>query len=78
MHQNCGNKPGYGRKNPKKRLIVAIAAAAAAAAATTATAMAPKKGVKLPVAAKKKTREGCESLIREKAEAVWDWWGFAS
>jgi len=31
MHLNCGNKPGYGRKNPKKRLIVAIAAAAAVA-----------------------------------------------
>lgn len=36
MHQNCGNKPGYGRKNPKKRLIVAIAAAAASASAAAA------------------------------------------
>ena len=36
MHLNCGNKPGYGRKNPKKRLIVAIAAAAAVAVAAVA------------------------------------------
>ena len=45
MHQNCGNKPGYGRKNPKKRLIVAIAAAAAAASASAAVAVgAPAPG----------------------------------
>ena len=36
MHLNCGNKPGYGIKNPKKRLIVAIAAAAAVASAAAA------------------------------------------
>ena len=38
MHLNCGNEPGYGRKNPKKRLIVAIAAAAAEASASAAAA----------------------------------------
>ena len=36
MHLNCGNEPGYGRKNPKKRLIVAIAAAAAVASVAAA------------------------------------------
>lgn len=40
MHLNCGNKPGYGRKNPKKRLIVAIAAAAAVASVAAAVASA--------------------------------------
>lgn len=40
MHLNCGNKPGYGRKNPKKRLIVAIAAAAAVASVAAAAASA--------------------------------------
>lgn len=40
MHLNCGNEPGYERKNPKKGLIVAIAAAAAAAAAVAVAAAA--------------------------------------
>jgi len=40
MHLNCGNEPGYGRKNPKKRLIVAIAAAAAVASVAAAVASA--------------------------------------
>ena len=40
MHLNCGNEPGYGRKNPKKRLIVAIAAAAAGASVAAAVASA--------------------------------------
>ena len=45
MHQNCGNKPGYGRKNPKKRLIVSIAATAEAASASAAVAVgAPAPG----------------------------------
>ena len=45
MHLNCGNEPGYGRKNPKKRLIVAIAAAAAEASASAAAAVgAPAPG----------------------------------
>ena len=45
MHLNCGNKPGYGRKNPKKRLIVAIAAAAAVASVAAAVAVgAPAPG----------------------------------
>ena len=40
MHLNCGNEPGYGRKNPKKRLIVAIAAVASVAAAVASAAVA--------------------------------------